>query len=80
MQPFIQISDRYFTVIGRSKEAYDNNEWAVFFGSWDKSDCVTEIEDNKRTDERNQERIQYKIIVTDGTQESINNAVAKLNY
>lgn len=69
----------YFTVIGRSKEVYDNNEWAIFFGSWDKSDCTSEIEDYRDTDERNQERIQYKIITTDGAQQSINEAMSRLN-
>ena len=70
---------KYYTVISKGHEDYHNGMWIVQYGSYDKSDCVYEIESYKDRDECNQERIKYKIITTGDAQADVNSAVAKLN-
>lgn len=70
---------KYYTVISKGQEDYHNSEWIIEYGSYDRSDCTTEIEDYKERDERNQERIKYKIITTSDKQSEINDTVNYLN-
>lgn len=74
-----QAQRKYYTLISKSNEAYDNSDWAIEFGSYEKSDVTYEMQEYKERNKINQERIQYKIITTGDTQPEINTAVQQLN-
>lgn len=70
---------KYYTLLSKGNEPHHNGVWCVEFGSFDRADVVSEMEEGKERAAREQERISWKIITTGPMQADINAKVAELN-
>lgn len=71
---------QYHTLIVKSLEPYNSDEWTIEFGDYSKAFVQQEMLYQIETARNNQERFKFKIITTNEDQQSVQAAVDKLNH